>query len=174
MGEREVRPNTGFNMQKAFEDRIAVNALPKSMYDLIASMLKEFRFEPRKAQDVSRYILGSNVDMALEDCVPMKTFFGMCGNKYEEKYDAVSEQIKIMLEGGVQSSSKEKITAQKGRIKNSKEYKNLVARKIYYARMKRDCRTLEDAMEMRMSIAQTKSANYRTGMTPGVYTNISR
>jgi len=174
MPEKEVSPNVGFSMQNEFNQRRAAAQLPKSMHDLIHGMLKEFEFDVKRTHDVSRYILGANVDMALEDCVPLKAFFGMCANKYEEKHDAIAEEIKIMLEGGVQSSSKEKVTAQKGRIKNSKKYRILMAKKIRYARMRRDCRTLEDAMEMRMSIAQTKSANYRIGMTPGAYTNISR
>lgn len=169
----EVRPGgSPFDMKKEHEARgNKKSSLPQSMYDLIRDMLSEFKFDGQRAADVAQYVLGADIDMALEDCVPMKVFFGMVGNKYEEKQDAVAEQIKILLEGGVQDS-KVKVTTQKGRIKSTKRYSQLMAKKLHYARLRRDCRVLEAAMEMRRDTAQTRSANYRTGMAPGSYTNV--
>ena len=172
--EKEVRPNTGTkSVEDIINEKKRKSTLPNDMYELIQSVLAEFQYDPRKIVDLTRYVLDANIDMALEDCVPMKVFFGLCGNKFEEKEDWISDKIKIMLESGLRDDKKT-IAAQKGEIRGTKEYKKLVASKLRFTRLKKNCRTLESAMEMRMHIAQTKSANYRQAMSPSAYTNIKQ
>jgi len=165
-----LKPNVGKSMEDIISERKKQSHLPVQMYTLIKSVLDEFKYDGKHTADITRYILDSNVDMALEDCVPMKVFFGMCGNKFEQKEDAAAEKLKIILESGL-TDQKQKITVQKGRIKNSKEYKKAIALKLTYSKLKKDCRTLEYAMEMRMEIARTRSANHRQAMSPSAYLN---
>ena len=157
-----VRPNVGKSMEAIVNERRKKSRLPVHMASLIESLLVEFKFDESRTADVAKHVLDSDVDVALEDSVPMKVFFGMCANKYEEKEEAAAEKIRILIESGMNSS--DKITVQKGRAKSTPQYKELAAKKIRYHRMKSDCRTLEKAMEMRKDIAQTKSANYRLGL----------
>jgi len=165
-----VRPNTGESFTEKQYNDSKNKALPKDMYLLITDLLKEFNYDEGRSHDVAKYVLDSDVDMALVDCVPMKAFFGMCANKYEEKEDWANEKLKIKVDSGV-SNNKEKVTVQKGKVKSSAEYKMLIAKKIRYRHLKKDCRVLEEAMQMRLSMAQSRGANYRTGMTPGAYLN---
>lgn len=165
-----VKPNTGEDFMEKQCEGVKNQTLPGDMYALITDLLIKFNYDEGKSHDVAKYILDADVDMALVDCVPMKSFFGMCANKFEEKEDWTNEKIKIMVESGL-SDSKEKITVQKGKVKSSPEYRKLLAKKVRYARRKKDCRVLEGAMEMRLSMAQSRGANYRSGMAPGTYQN---
>lgn len=169
--EREVHPNRGTNeLENRFND-LKKKELPRPIYTLIHDLLKEFMYEPGKVHDVSSHILNGDIDSALEDCVPMKVFFGMCANNFEEKEEWIDEKIKNMIDTGVvNGSDDDKITIKKGRIKTDPRYLQMVARRVRYRKLKKHCRVLEQAMEMRRDITQSKSANYRFGLS-GPYVN---
>lgn len=170
-----VSPNVGQqgkSMEEIVEERKR-NRLPEKMYELIRSVLVAFEYDEGKVADVTRHILNSDADVALEDCVPMKAWFGMCANKFEEKEEVAKELIKILTDSQV-TGEKGKTTAQKAAARMSEEYKKLVAKRIRYCRLKQNCRVLEEAMEMRANIAQTKNKNLREGMHPSSYVNINR
>jgi len=156
----EIRPNVG-NEEDPLKKRIRTR-LPNEMRQLIKNVLSQFKWNEKDTLDLTRYIIDSDVDQALEDSIPMKAFFGMLGNKYEQREEAIDHLMKTMIEKG--TGGKEKVTQQKGILKDTGKYKELLKKKLFYTRLKRDCRTLEKTMEMRKDLAQTRSANYRTGI----------
>lgn len=163
--ERMLEPNLGKNTEQFFMEQGATpknisKVLPESIVSLLRSVLSEFKFREKQVVDVTRHFLDVSTDVALEDSVPMKAFFGLSANYFEQKEEAADEKIKMILDAGIRSSS-EKVTAQKAKVRNSQEYKKLIARKLYYRKLKKDARTLEESMKLRLSMAQTKSANLR-------------
>lgn len=166
----EVRPNTGLKnpdpLQALMEKRKG-KSLPILIQGLLAELLTAFEYDEGKKVNVLQHVVDADIDTALGDVVAMKTFFGMYGNKFEQKEDAVDELIRRQADVELQKGGK--VTEKKAKARQSSEYKELIKKKLRYAKMRRDCRVLEKAMEMRLEVARSKSANMRFEMQPGIF-----
>ena len=182
MAERELAPNydNSFdaktlqpfgaeNLQQKVESGRSTY-ITSTVRQYLFDNLANFEYEVEKFDDVSMHILNDDEDYAMEDSMPMFTFFGLCVSKAKKREKQIADKLKEM-ENTFERDSKKTITQQRGETKQTQDYKQWNQLLIKVSHIRRNCEVLRDAMEMRLNSTRTKRADARPQQQPGVWDN---
>lgn len=131
----------------------------------ITAAFNAFEFESGQAADIAQHIMDATVSVALEDSVPMHSWFAHCAAYAEEKKEYYHESLKTLEMTSVKDSSK-KVAEQKGGVRSTALYLKTQQAYLRCQRIERLCKGLMESMKMRAEIARTRSANQRVEKVP--------
>jgi len=137
------------------------DTFPEILKQKIADLLERFEHAPGEIIDVVKHIMNSDVDLALEDSVPLFTFFKLNANKAKEREEYFGEQLKKLEQQVLTKGSKERLSVQRASVYESVTYRKCQAAARRFRKVRRDCEDLAEAMRLRKEIAQTRSADNR-------------
>lgn len=161
MNTREVRPIID---DPLFNKNLNDIMRPKSVDILFAKIeyiLSKFEFEPGQIEDISKYIMESNVDDVFVNALPLYTWFSLCANKSKQKEEYYENALKTLELSVGKLDKEEKLSAKKGEVRQSRIYIETHRTLLTYSKIRRDCEVLAEAMSKKIEIARTISANNR-------------